>query len=119
MYLINIDTPRKDTPANWLKFTCMAFVLLLAAGCQAYKDGSSRTIGEFTDDARIQTAVKTALISDDEIAGWPMNIEVHKGVVGLYGRIPSETARARAIRLAGEVRGVIEVQDRLTLVPPK
>lgn len=104
---------------NWLLVSFMAAALTLTAGCQAYKDGSTRTIGEFTDDARIQAAVKTALISDEEIAGWPMNIEVNKGIVGLYGRIPSETARARAIRLASDVRGVVDVQDRLTLVPPK
>jgi len=103
---------------SWPRFSLVILIAAFAAGCQAYKDGSSRTIGEFTDDARIQAAVKTALISDEEIAGWPMNIEVHRGVVGLYGRIPSETARAKAIRLAGEVRGVVEVQDRLTLVPP-
>ena len=99
----------------------MAFITATAVlgGCQAYKDGNKRTVGEFTDDARIQTAVKSTLIKDDEIAGWPMNIEVHKGVVGLYGRIPSEEARARAIRLVKQIRGVVEVQDRLTLVPPK
>jgi len=100
-----------------LPFLLLAVALL--GGCQAYRDGSSRTVGQFTDDARIQAALKTALIGDKEIKGWPMNIEVNRGVVGLYGRIPSEAARARAIRLAGEVRGVVEVQDRLTLVTPK
>ena len=111
-------TTNTGIPRNWRWFACMTIVVLPTAGCQAYKDGSSRTIGEFTDDARIQAEVKTVLISDKEIAGWPMNIEVHRGVVGLYGRIPNEAARARAIRLAGDVRGVVEVQDRLTLVPP-
>ncbi len=107
----------QDKLRHWRRYTVLLLALSLLAGCQAYKDGNRRTIGQFTDDARIQAAVKTALIGDKEIAGWPMNIEVNKGVVGLYGRIPSETARARAIRLAGEVRGVVDVQDRLTLVP--
>ena len=63
--------------------------------------------------------MKTALIRDDEIKGFPMNVDVHRGVVSLYGRIPSEEARERALRIAGQVKGVVEVQDRLTLVPPK
>ena len=106
-------------PFAWLPIVALAACLAVLGGCQAYKDGSKRTIGEFTDDANIQTKVKTALMLDDEIKGFPMNVDVYKGVVSLYGRIPSEDARARALSIAANVRGVVGVQDRLTLVPPK
>jgi len=94
-------------------------LVVLMSSCQGYRDGSTRTVGEFTDDTAIQTAVKTALIRDDEIKGFPMNIEVYRGVVSLYGRIPSEQARTRALGIAGGVRGVVRVEDRLTLVVPE
>ena len=103
----------------WLPAFLLIAVVFVLGGCQAYKDGSKRTVGQFTDDATIQTKVKAALINDPEIKGFPMNVDVYKGVVSLYGRIPSEDARARALRIAGDVRGVVEVEDRLTLVPPK
>lgn len=92
----------------------LAFVLL---GCQNYIDGSGRTVGQFTDDAGIQAAVKTALVADDEIKGLPINVEVNRSVVSLYGRVSSEYLRNKAVKLAAEVRGVSRVVDRLTLVP--
>ena len=90
--------------------------LLLAAGCQSYKDGGSRTVGEFTDDVAIQTKVKTRLISDPDVKGWPMNVDVHKGVVTLYGRAGTEILRRKALAIAGGVKGVTRVEDRLTIV---
>ena len=91
------------------------FSLLLITGCQSYREGGSRTIGEFTDDVAIQTRVKTALIGDEEIKGLPINVEVVRGVVSLYGPIPSEYARNKAVNIVREIRGVAEVRDRLTL----
>ncbi len=91
----------------------------LVAGCQSYRDGNTRTVGQFTDDVVIQTAVKTKLVGDKEIKGMGINVEVSRSIVSLYGRIPSEYARSKALRLASEVKGVIQVVDRLTLVTPE
>ena len=94
----------------------LSFALILSA-CQGYIDGSSRTIGQFTDDAGIQAAVKAKLVGDDEVKGMPINVEVNRSVVSLYGRVSSDYLRNKAVKLAGEVRGVSRVVDRLTLVP--
>ncbi len=94
----------------------VCLVALACSGCASYKEGGSRTVGEFTDDVGIQSAVKTALIRDKEISGLRINVEVNRSVVSLYGRIPSEYARQKAVRIAAGVRGVVDVQDRLTLV---
>ena len=101
--------------AVWL---CLGVLLMFAAGCQAYKDGASRTVGQFTDDARIQAQVKTALIADDDIKGWPINVEVYKGVVSLYGEIATDVLRARAVEQVAAVRGVVKVEDHLRLASP-
>ena len=61
--------------------------------------------------------MKTKLVSDDAVKGMRINVEVHKGVVSLYGRVPNEIIRGQALKLAGEVKGVSKVEDRLTLVP--
>jgi len=96
-------------------FSILGLALMLTA-CQSYLDGSSRTIGEVTDDSAILAGVKTALISDEEIKGLAINVEVSRSVVSLYGRIPSDSVRKKALALAGEVRSVRRVEDRLTLV---
>ena len=89
--------------------------LVLLSGCQSYREGGSRTIGEFTDDVAIQTRVKSSLIGDEEIKGLPINVEVLRGVVTLYGPIPSDYARNKAVQIVREIRGVTEVRDRLTV----
>ena len=94
----------------------LAAFVLIVTGCSNYQAGGSRTIGEFTDDVGIQGAVKTALIRDDELNGLGINVEVNRSVVTLYGRIPSEYARKKALDITADIRGVQEVIDRLTLV---
>ncbi|XOV81701.1 MAG: BON domain-containing protein [bacterium] len=99
---------------------CIAVALVaLLAGCQSYRDGSARTVGQFTDDLVIESAVKTKLIADEDIKAFNINVEVNRSVVSLYGRVPSEAARSKALRLAGEARGVVQVIDRLTLIAPE
>ena len=94
----------------------LLLILLILTGCQSYRDGASRTFGEFSDDVAIQTMVKTKLINDPDVKGWPMNVEVNRGVVTLYGRSASEAIRRRALAIAGSVKGVTRVEDRLTIV---
>lgn len=98
--------------------TAMFFVVaaMLAAGCQGYRDGSMRTVGEFTDDVAIQSRIKLALINDDEIKGLQINTEVQRGVVTLYGRVGSQEQRQRAVAIASGIKGVERVEDRLTVV---
>ena len=90
-------------------------LVLLFSGCQSYREGGSRTVGEFTDDIAVQAKVKTTLIRDDEISGLRINVEVTRGVVTLYGRIPSKYARDKAVGLVRDIRGVTAVEDRLVV----
>jgi hyperosmotically inducible periplasmic protein len=89
------------------------------SGCATYdRADERRTIGQTTDDLAIQLIVKTRLFDDPEISGFQINTEVRRGVVTLYGRVPSPHVRARALDIAGSVRGVNRVVDKLVVVPP-
>ena len=88
---------------------------LLISGCQSYKTGESRTVGEITDDTAIQLRVKTKLIRDADVNGARMNVEVKKGVVTLLGRVDSQEMKAKALEIAGSVKGVTHVEDRLRI----
>ena len=94
----------------------LLFLFTVLLGCQAYQDPNKRTLGEFTDDVAIQTAVKARLIRNKNVKGLRINVEVRRGVVTLLGRIPDETARQAAVRASESVKGVKKVEDRLTLV---
>lgn len=85
-------------------------------GCQTYRGGEGRTAGQVTDDLAIQTAVKSRLVTDDRVSGFKIQTEVYKGVVSLYGRVSDEASRGVALQIAREVKGVVSVEDRLTVV---
>ncbi len=106
--------PRKKTHSP--RFFLGLFLLIVVSGCQGYREEGSRTFGEFTDDVGIKTAVKTALIKHPEVKGLRIDVDVRRGVVSLYGRIPSAYARAKVIEVASAERGVRQVLDKLTLV---
>ena len=94
----------------------LTLFMMLLAGCQSYVDGSKRTPGEVTDDAQIKIAVKLKLLDDPEVKGTQIGVKVNRGVVTLSGRVPSNYAREKALRLSTEVRGVKSTVDKLTLV---
>lgn len=45
-----------------------------------------------------------------------VRVDVRSGVVSLTGEVPSQNARERAVKLARQVEGVVEVKDKTTLV---
>ncbi len=97
-----------------LSFTL--FCLIANLGCQSYVDGSTRTAGEFADDAQIAAMVKLRLWDDPEVKGWRIKVSSIKAMVTLEGRVPSNYAREKAIRIAEETGSVVGVEDRLTIV---
>ena len=92
------------------------FCLVASFGCQSYVDGSTRTAGEFADDAQIAAMVKLRLWDDPEVKGWRIKVSSIKAMVTLEGRVPSNYAREKAIRIAEETGSVVGVEDRLTIV---
>ena len=85
-------------------------------GCQSYlEESTSRTVGEFADDATIQLLVKRRLIAARDVHGMRINVDVRKGTVTLIGKVRTEEERQRALDIAGGVPGVVEVVDQLEL----
>ncbi|HXK33061.1 MAG TPA: BON domain-containing protein [Dehalococcoidia bacterium] len=82
----------------------------LAAGC-------GKTVGETIDDATITTRVKTAMLNDEQVGGLRIDVDTFKGVVTLSGRVKSQAERQRALQLARNVEGVVEVKDALQVIP--
>lgn len=91
--------------------TLASALTLSLAACAA--TDSSRSTGEYVDDATLQSRVKTSLITSDETDGLDIDIEVYRGTVQLNGTADSEEEKIAAGRIAEEVSGVAAVENNL------
>ena len=66
-------------------------------------------------DAALTERVKTALASDNALAGRDIEVETRDGVVQLSGFVDSEDQRTAALMRARSVQGVQEVRNDLSL----
>lgn len=100
----------------------MAGALVVCAGCSreeaAPPSAATNTTTpaqsvEETTDAGITTAVQARFYGDDQVRGRNVSVAAENGVVTLRGTVQSDAAKARAMALAREVRGVTDVRDEL------
>lgn len=66
-------------------------------------------------DATITASIKTELARDPTLSALRINVDTKGGLVELHGTAPSAEARDRATRLAAGVKGVLGVENRLTV----
>lgn len=78
------------------------FVTALFVGCAA-------------TDSGVTVKVKGKLAGDDTVKAHQIDVTTHDKVVTLSGTVNSEEERDRALRLARETEGVVDVQDRLVV----
>lgn len=99
------------------------FVLPLATaamvgltGCATSKD---RTAGPAPDDRMVKSKVEDALKEEPVYKFTHVRVSAHNGVVQLSGWANSEEQKARAADIAGNVEGVHEVVNNISLkLPP-
>ena len=76
-------------------------------------------VGDKVGDAVITTTVKAELAKDPNLSALRINVDTDNGRVALHGTAPSEAARERAASLAQGVKGVVSVDNALTVDPAK
>jgi osmotically-inducible protein OsmY len=90
----------------------VAFAAVMAlAGCATMTDDSAI---EPTTDAQLANAVLQRLTQDAVTGMSTFNVEAENGVVTLYGALPDNTLRARAIAIARNTPGVKDVINKIT-----
>jgi osmotically-inducible protein OsmY len=72
--------------------------------------------GNAMTDGWIKSKIYGQLITDTTLEN-DVHVDVSKGVVTLKGRVPSETARTRAVAIAKRTDGVKSVTDSLMVAP--
>ena len=80
---------------------------------------ASEKVGGKVADAVITTSVKAELAKDSNLSALKINVDTDAGRVALHGTAPSTAARERATSLAQGVKGVVSVDNQLSIEPGK
>ena len=86
-----------------------AAVAITAVGCSS--NPTSKTAGEYVDDAMITTKVKAAFAADPTVKATEVNVETYKGDVQLSGFVAEPRDAQRAVEIARGVQGVTSVKN--------
>ncbi len=78
---------------------------------------TGREVGEALDDATITAKVKAALLQAPDVKGLDVKVETDKAVVQLSGFVASQAQIDKAVEVAKGVRGVREVQNKMSVKP--
>ena len=94
-----------------------ATAALREGATQAKVAAQSATDGMSFDaqDASITASVAAGLVKDPDLSAIKIDIDTKKGVVSLYGPAPSQAALERATVIAKAVKGVLAVDNKLTV----
>ncbi len=71
------------------------------------------SVSDKVGDAAITASVNAELAKDADLSALKINVDTVDGRVSLRGVAPSAEARERATRLAGNVKGVVKVENQL------
>lgn len=82
------------------------------------KDATKSAADQASDkvaDALITTSVKAELAKDSKLSALRINVDTDNGRVALKGTAPDADSKARATSLASAVKGVVSVDNQLTV----
>ena len=79
--------------------------------------GVVQSAGLALSDSAVTAKIEAGFVADAELKALDIHVETHEGRTTLSGNAPNMAARARAGRLAAEVKGVASLDNRLTIKP--
>jgi hyperosmotically inducible periplasmic protein len=96
-----------------------ALIAIGAAGC-AHEHMTTyagtkqeRSVSQEASDAALSARIKTAFAADDLVKARNIKVDAMRGVVTLSGLVASGPERDKAISIARNTKGVVEVKDNL------
>jgi hyperosmotically inducible protein len=116
----------KNLSRNILVVSSLALASLGLNGCIAAAAGAGaevayvatqedRSTSETLTDQRITSTVKTALLANQQVSGFDINVDTFKAVVTLRGFVDNRKEADKAVQLAAAVSGVKEVKTNLII----
>ncbi len=116
---------KKRNTSFLLSTTVAGLTVLALVGCNRGTDsntsttapGTSATVGTQIDDTALTARVKSALMADDTVRSFDIDVETNNGVVQLNGNVTSQAQIDQALQVARGVSGVSQVENRMTIQP--
>lgn len=90
-----------------------ALATAATAATPAAAPAGESPVGQRVDDATITTKIQAKYFLDSDVKVGGMDVTTKDGVVMLEGTVSTQAAKDRAIALARETEGVVQVVDRL------
>ncbi|RIL04414.1 MAG: hypothetical protein DCC71_14165, partial [Proteobacteria bacterium] len=78
-------------------------------------EGARAEVAKWADDATLFRTVQQRLLEDRELEDAAVSARVEHGVALLTGTVPDEDARERAVEIARETPGIVDVQSQLAI----
>ena len=102
-----------EAPIMAFRIAIVALATTLGAGCSLVQE---KTFGESIDEASTGTQIKAKLFSVGGVSRFgEVDVEVSDRLVLLSGRVPSETDRVEAERIAWSLSAVDEVANEIVI----
>lgn len=99
-------------------FSVVLFVFMVVTFGSALAALAEGTVGEAIDDTTITTKVKYELAEDVKFSTLKnVQVKTERGEVTLTGKVQTEEQKEHAGRLAHKVKGVVRVNNMLSIVP--
>ncbi len=98
------------TPAPRLAAIVLVLITVLAGGCAS---GLGQDSDISSEDARMSSQVKVALVREPDLAAAAIDVSVSDGAVILSGFVETDAQRQRAAEAADQVRGVRSVTNEI------
>lgn len=93
------------------KVLMLALTCAILGACAA--TSTSRSTGEYIDDAAITADIKSSLLADSATDGLNIDVEVNETKVQLNGFVDSQSQVDRAGEIARSTKGVTSVENNL------
>jgi len=98
---------------------CFATAIVGGATVGASSIHDERTIGRQLDDIAIAAKIDARLIAERDMPSRWISIEVIRGHATLTGHLPSRRHIERAVYIARQIRGVLNVDNKIKVGMPK
>jgi osmotically-inducible protein OsmY len=90
-------------------------VVFFVTSCSSTR--TQEDANQYVQSSAITTKVKSDLLADERINALQINVKTFKGVVQLSGFVDSYKQKLRAVNIARNVSGVVDVEDSLVVKP--
>jgi hyperosmotically inducible protein len=97
-----------------MKTSIVAALACLSLGL-AVTSHAKESANDYLDDSTITAKVKADLLDNKDTHSASINVETYRGVVQLSGFVASESEKEKAAKVAGEVKGVKDVINSVSV----